>query len=293
MKNAPLLQLEKQDGFCVIDETLTNGRAGACDLYIHISPDYSSLVLKERSGGNFLAAENILPETKTGKNFTDFIRQVIDSSELIRLAAHRKITVAINNAFASLLPSGLYRAGDEAAALRFTISRDDLTAYADKVNAYELQVIYGIQPEIVNLLQQLLPGCRIIHALTGALEYQSATYSGAKYTSVRVIFNPGMLSVIVSAGKKLLFANSFQVQSPDEALYFLLNTCEQLDTDRHEARVSVCGAPAQVEALVAKAGSYIAHIHATEEANIGSLSYKLKSLPGASILPVLTISLCE
>lgn len=293
MKNTPLLQLEKQDGFCVIDETVSTGQAGACDAYLLLSNDYASLVLKERSSGKFLAAENMLPDQKTGKHFTDFLRQVVESSELLQLGLHRKTTVAINNSFASLLPSGLFRSGDENTSLRFAVNRDDLTAFSDKVNGYDLHVVYGVQPEIIALLQELLPGCRIVHALSCALEYQSATFSGTKYTSLRGLYFPGQLSLVVSIGKKLLFANTFDVQTGDEALYYLLNTCEQLDIDRTECRTTICGAPSQVESLIAKAGSYLAHVHATDEANIGALSYKLKTIPGSSLLPALTVSLCE
>jgi hypothetical protein len=293
VKNTPLLQLEKQDGFCVIDETLSTGQAGTCDLYIFLSADHALLVLRERSGGKFLAAENILPIPPTGKHFTDFIRYTVENSRLISLGVHRKVTVAINNTYASLLPSGLFRAGDEAANLRFTVSRDDLTACSEKVSAYDLQVIYGIQPEIKSLLQQLLPSCKIVHALSCALEYQGATYAGTKYISLRVLTYPGLLTIVVSDGKKLLFANAFEAHTAEEALYYLLNTCEQLDLDRSECRAAVCGAPAQVEALVAKANAYLTHVHATTDANIGSLSYKLKAIPGSSLLPALTVSLCE
>lgn len=292
-KVSPLLQLENPKGFATLDEKLHTGQAGTCDLFIHACEASMTFSLLERSSGKFLAAENILEAPESKSTFAAFLRQSIQDSQLFSLKYHQHCTIAVSNSFATLVPSGLLKQGDEYRFLQLSVSRDDLTAGSSKVNGFDLQVAYGIQPEIRSLLQQLLPNAKILHGLPSQLDYHWMNAASTKGHFATVCAYPGLLTVIVSEGKKLIFANSFLPRDTEEAVYYLLNVCEQLELDRSVIPMELYGTTYTCEALQARLQQYVSNLHATKSIGFAEISYKLKELPAAALLPALVISLCE
>lgn len=290
--SAPLLQLEKPGGFVAIDESLLTGQAGLCDLFVHFTPAAASFALRERSSRRFIAAETLLSTGASDESGPAFIREALKRSQVFRLNAHRKSTVAVAHPFINLLPSALVRAGDESALLRFAVSRTDLVALASRVSGFDLQVVFGIPPEEESLIRQLIPGCGIIHAVAAALEHCRLAFP-ARTLTLQVVAHPGLIVVIALAGKKLLLANVFPVADTEEAVYHLLNVAEQLEVDRSIVPVQLAGTSFACDALLERLGSFFGDVHVADTRVFPQLSYKLKDLPAPSLVPILTLSLCE
>lgn len=293
MKNAsPLLQLEKPGGFVAIDESLLTGQAGLCDLFVLFTPSAASFALRERSTQRFVAAETLLSAGSAEESGPAFIRDVLKRSQVFRLNAHRKATVAVSHPFISLVPSGLVRAGDESALLQFAVSRNDLAALSSRVSGFDLQVVFGLPPEEESLLRQLIPGCGIMHSVAAALEHCRLAFS-TRSMALQVVAHPGIIQVIGLNGKKLVFANTFRVSDTEEAVYHLLNVAEQLEADRNSIPVQLAGTSISCDALMERLHVFFSDVHVADTRVFTQLSYKLKDLPAAALLPVLTLSLCE
>jgi hypothetical protein len=290
--SAPLLQLEKPGGFVAIDESLLTGQAGMCDLFVLFTPSSASLALRERLTRRFIAAETLLAGDEPNESGPAFIREVLKRSQVFRLNAHRKTTVAVSHPFISLLPSGLIRTGDENSLLRFTVSRNDLIALSTMVSGFDLQVVFGLPPEEESLIRQLIPGCSITHSIAAALEHGKLAGT-PRSMALRVIAHPGILSVVGLSGKKLSFANVFPVADTEEAVYHLLNVAEQLEADRNSLPLQLEGSASACDALMERLAIFFSNVRLADTRIFPLLSNKLKELPAASILPILTVSLCE
>lgn len=290
--SAPLLQLEKPGGFVAIDESLLTGQAGMCDLFILFTPSSASLALRERLSQRFVAAETLLAGDEQEGSGPAFIRDVLKRSQVFRLNAHRKSTVAVSHPFISLLPSGLVRPGDEHSLLRFAVSRNDLVALSSPVSGFDLQVVFGLPPEEESLIRQLIPGCSITHSIAAALEHGKLTES-SRSMALHVIAHTGVLTVVGLSGKKLSFANVFPAADTEEAIYHLLNVSDQLETDRNTLPVQLEGSASACDALLERLGIFFGNVRLADTRVFPQLSKKLKELPAASLLPILTVSLCE
>jgi hypothetical protein len=291
--SSPLLQLEKPGSFFVADETLTTGQAGMCDLFLLLAPASASLALRERATDKFLAVETIYPGADRAFTGPDFIRHCLKESELYRFNLHRKCTVGVVNTSATLLPAGLVRSGDEQQLLRLSVSRDDLWTGSTRVGGFDIQVVFGVPPEEISLLHQLIPGCNVVHATAAALEHAWLSASASASPVLHVVAHQGIMTVLYTVAKKLRFANSYSVADIEECAYHLLNVCEQLDIDRQAVQVELSGSPTSYDAILLRLQSFFNSIRPAGIGTFSQLGNKLKKLPAADLLPVLTLSLCE
>ncbi|MFM2207367.1 MAG: hypothetical protein RL213_1342 [Bacteroidota bacterium] len=291
--SAPLLRLENPAGFVSIDESLLTGKAGVCDLFVVFSGQSASFALQERSSKRFLAAETLLAGEEGGANGPSFLRKCLKESKVFRLNAHRKSTVAVDNPHYTLLPSGMFRDGDEQSLLRFSVNRDDLIASSVSVEGFDLRVVFGMPPEEESLLHQLLPGCSLVPAVAAALAHIRLSHANSKAPVMHLVAHPGLTSVLVVAGKKLQLANSFRVSGTEETVYHLLNVCEQLELDRHALGLVLSGTGHVIDSLMERLPVYFRGIRMAETNAFRQLTTGLGSIPSGTLLPVLTVSLCE
>lgn len=276
-----------------LDEKLSTGQAGNARLFIHLTNGAVTLALKENATGKFLAAESILSDNKDLNSPVAQLRHALAQSEIMRLEQHTACSVAVANAFHTLVPAGLYHPGDEQQLLRFAVSRTDLEAGADTAAGWGVKVIYGIQPELKSYLLQSIPSAHICHAITCNLEYQSLTAARNRGPMMQLTCHPELLTVTVSDGKKLMFSNSFVLRDQGEAAYFTLFVCEQLDLDASNLQVELNGTVHCCDVLRTRLEPYCSNLSGPSGMFSNALSYKLKAAQPAGLLPALTISLCE
>ncbi|MFM9028263.1 MAG: DUF3822 family protein [Bacteroidota bacterium] len=293
MKNVPpLLSLESPKGFFTADASIDTGGAGTCELYIHFTAGAMTLALRERSTKKYLAAECVLALSRTFSSLPDQFRSCIENSLIIKSGHFKNTTICIANNYATLLPSSLYRPGDEQSVLNFAVTRNDLIAGSNKVNGYDIRLVFGIQPELQSLMLQTFPGASITHALIPALEFQSLLGASSKETTVQIIAHPELTTAIVSQGKKLLFANSYQTKDAEESTYYVLNALNELDVDLQLTPCSLNGTFFNCEQLRARLQPYLPDICSLDRIGFASLSRSIEQIPASNLLPVVSLELC-
>jgi hypothetical protein len=293
VRNAPpLLRIEPLKGCSFVDQSLASGQSGACDLYLHFTSGALSVAAKERSGKRFLAAECIIESDRTSTSLPEQFRKLISESTVIPIGGFRTVRIAVANTFATLVPSALFRAGDEQSIFALSVTRNDLVVASAKVNAFDAQLVHGIQPEICSLLLQLFPGAAITHALAPLLEFQSSIATGNREPVLQLVSHPDQLTVIVSKGKQLLFANSFSTKDSEEAAYYALFSAGQLDLDLSQLHSVLHGTPSSCEEVRGRLTPYLPGLSDPDGIPFANLCKGLQQLPAATLLPVLSIDLC-
>lgn len=291
MKQSPLLQLDSPQGFIASDEKLLTGQAGTCQLFGAFSGSTLSFMLREKATGKILASELLLNNGTDA--YPDFLRQAISQSELVGLRAHQSATLSVFNPYTTLIPSSLFKSGDEKSYLRLAVERDDLLPAYQPVSGFGLHVIFGLVPEMDSLIRQLLPGCTVKHGLAGLLEYQWMATGASKSTQALCVIHPELLTVIINSGRSLILANHFPIRDYEEAAYYFLNVCDQCELDRQQLPVTLAGIPHAVTAVTARWSAYFSQLESLPAVRGAALSYKLKELPAGALLSAYSVSLCE
>lgn len=275
-----------------MDQSLASGQSGACDLYIHVAAGALSFAARERSSKRFLGAECIVETEKVTSSLPDQIRKQLAESTLVSLGGYRSVRIAIANTFTTLVPAALFRAGDEQSIFGLSVTRNDLVVGAVKVHSFDTQLVHGIQPEICSLLLQLFPGATLTNALAPLLEFQTTISNGRREPVMQLVSHPDQLTIIVSKGKQLLFANSFSTKDAEEAAYYTLFSAGQLDLDLSQLLAVLHGTPSSCEELRGRLLPYLPGLTDPERISFVNLCKGLQQLPAAALLPVLTIDLC-
>lgn len=293
MKNVPpLLSLESPKGFYSADASIESGQAGSCELLIHFTAGAMTLALREKNTRNFLAAECILPATRNNASLPDQFRNCIENSRIVNSGHFKSTRISVANTFTTLLPASLFRQGDEQSVLNFSVTRNDLSAGSTKVNGYDIQLVFGIQPELQSLMLQTFPGATITHALASGLEYQALSGAGNRETYVQLISHPDLLTVIIAQGKKLLFANSFQIKDAEEAAYYTLFSLNELDVELETLHCSLSGTFFNCEQLKARLQPYLPGVMALDRISFASMSRTVEQVSASNLFPVLSLELC-
>ena len=199
----------------IYDESIVSGRS--LNLYCEISHQSIALVLADKKQNKIYAFEN----------FSDSRFSGLDSK--ILSFNYRTASVQIINKDYTVVPSAVFEADEEEEWFFFN-NRQALQLLSDRVNAYHLVNIFGYHPES---LPQLTVAFRTHHHITSLLESVRL-----RKQKLHLNFNTGLLDVVVSEGKNLLLCNTFQYKSDEDALYYALLVCEQLNVEDPKVAIS-------------------------------------------------------
>ncbi len=144
----------------------------------------------------------------------------------------------------------------------------------DLVTSSEIYNHYRVSKSIKNTLTQRFRPVNIFHSTSLQLEALSGT-SDILYC---IIFH-NVLKVILIRNGKLQIVQQFLYSSPEDAVYYLLNVCQQHNTNPAEITVRLSGMVDQQSALFTEIYAYFLTIE-FEKVNEGVYpSASLKELP--------------
>jgi hypothetical protein len=83
-----------------------------------------------------------------------------------------------------------------------------------------------------------------------------------------VNFNPGHFEIVVLQNQKLLLFNSFDYQTPEDFLYYLLFTAEQLNMNPENFKLELLGTIAEEDGFYQLAYKYIRNITFFDVSNL-------------------------
>jgi hypothetical protein len=144
-------------------------------------------------------------------------------------------SVQVVNRKYTLVPSALYDAGDEETYFMLNHQQSGLNLSSDTVNGYHLVNVFGYQNDLTG---KHFPAAQVHHAVSSML---SAIRLQSREKSIHLNFSEELLDIIIVDGKKLLYCNSFEYRSNEDALYYVLFACEQLNLDVRDVQTILSG----------------------------------------------------
>ena len=153
-----------------------------------------------------------------------------------------EIVVLHNNSFNTFVPAAIFDANYPGSYLQYNTKVFDTDYFAvDELDSYELNNVYVPMMNVNNFLIDQF----------GAFEYKNANsvlvsklLDASKNIDDKLVFvhfQDNNFEIIIVRNQKLLLYNSFEYKTPEDFLYFLLFTMEQLFLNPETAKVYLLG----------------------------------------------------
>jgi hypothetical protein len=230
-----------------------------------------------------------------GKSLPERLRYLIDEDEVLR-SRFRQSTVLYNFADSLTVPEDSFD---------LEINRDliELTygavskglVLSEKIPAHAAHNVYRIGPDIHALFQQKFTAGKYWHIyslwLSSLKNFPPTISDGTSDVQLHAMFYPDKMLVSLYREGDLQLVQTFGYQVPEDAVYFLLNVCRQLECSPEEIALVVSGYVQDDSPLLTEIKKYFLHC-SLDEVPPSFSGEAFAPLPAHFFSPLLKMALC-
>jgi hypothetical protein len=188
------------------------------------------------------------------------LKAFIKSQKILQYAFSEVVVVHRNDLF-SLVPRDLFDPLELPNYLKFNakILANDLLEF-DEIPSFEMVNVYVPFVNINNYIYDLFGDFEFKHHSTVLIESLLGKSSSGSEPLCYAHATPEELDLIILQNKKLVFFNTFSYHTPEDFLYYLLFTMEQLQLDPNEVKLRLFGAVEEGDPVYELCQDYIQHL---------------------------------
>ena len=205
----------------LLDETFDISQAGSYHLSIQTEPDRLSYCVFNTVVNKYIVLCKY-PFTNENLSRIDHCGIIFDSDDLLRLkykgCSHLWISPR-----STLVPEHLFDPNEAGSYLAFnhgTITGEEaIHNYTKPASLYN---VFSYPESLVALLRQYQPNVNLFHQATPLIESIVANLPSHAKPNIAIYFYSKYLDIIVAKNKELLFYNTFQINAPEDSIYYLV-----------------------------------------------------------------------
>lgn len=175
--------------------------------------------------------------------------------------AFSEVMVVHRNDLFSLVPKDLFDPNEMANYLKFNtkILANDLLEY-DEIPSFEMVNVYVPFVNINNFIYELFGDFEFKHHGTVLIESLLGRNASSAEAVCYAYVTENELDIIILQNKKLIFYNNFSYKTPEDFLYYLLFTWEQLRLDPNDIKLRLFGTIEEGDPIFSICQDYIQHL---------------------------------
>ena len=183
--------------------------------------------------------------------------------------SYDEIMVIHNNNLATFVPEPLFDENYLGSYLQYNtkVFETDFFAF-DEIPNYQMVAVYIPYININNFFIDQFGSFNYKHANSILVTKLLDTSKNNDDKKMIVNFNLGHFEIIVIQNQKLLLFNSFDYQTPEDFLYYLLFTAEQLNMNPENFKLELLGTIAEEDDFYQLAYTYIRNISLFDVSNL-------------------------
>lgn len=194
-------------------------------------------------------------------SLSDRLRAVVESDELLHNQFRQSI-VLYNFAESMLVPDTAFKLENnrDLVELNFgTVSKGLILS--EKVPAHPAHNVYRIAPDVHSLFQHKFTAGKYWHLYSLWLSSLKSFPPDVNEDEghIQVLFYPDKMLVSVYKREQLQLVQTYLYQVPEDAVYYLLNICKQLNLSPENAALIVSGYAENDSALMTEVKKYFLH----------------------------------
>jgi hypothetical protein len=276
------------------------------ELSIRLNADGFSYCILDTNTGKFLQLQSFDFSDPSRKIFIPGEKENADAGNLGRLmeadlkwlgGPFQKVRIIYNGAKASLIPEALFNEEEKASIYDFNVANGPYPAAELKhdllksLNAYS---IYHLPGPIGDLIKKYFPDAGLYHHSTAIIQSVFLNYMN-KDTANILFVNTGSsrLDILQINGRRLEYYNSFNYNTAEDYMYYLIFVVEQLKLNPENVEVVMLGEVEKHSSLSDLMHKYIRNISFAPRNADFKYSFVFDQLPGHYYYNLLNASLCE
>lgn len=202
--------------------------------------------------------------TKIEELFSDAFRNYSELNE-----SYDEILVIHNNNLSTFVPTALFDENFLGSYLQYNtkVFETDFFAF-DEITNYQMNAVYIPYVNINNFFIDQFGSFDYKHANTILVSKLLDASKNNDTKKMIVHFNPGHFEIIVIQNQKLLLFNSFEYKTPEDFIYYLLFTAEQLNMNPESFQLELLGAISEEDDFYKIAFKYIRNVSFFDVTNL-------------------------
>jgi hypothetical protein len=199
------------------------------------------------------------------------LKEVLENNEIDKMS-FSNVTIIHRNTFFSLIPKALFDEKEVANYLKFNtkILANDLIAW-DEILNFDIINVYVPFVNINNYIYGLYGEFVFQHNGTVLIQSLLNNFDGGKEPVCYVHVLEQQLDIIVIANKKLLFYNSFNFNTKEDFIYYVLFVIEQLKLDVETIKLKLFGNIEEDDQLFNVCFKYVRNVSVFVPSNLSYL----------------------
>lgn len=237
-------------------------------LVMQVDRERLTLAVLDNLTNDFLAFESwYFRKAVSDAQMAEQIERLIADHEWLANGFKRVDAIVTSEKF-TLVPAALFdsSAAKEYLAFNAPVENND-TVRNDVLRQADARNVYAFDRRLENVLLKISPSIRLRHHLSPLSEKVLAASKNQNEKRVHAHIRQGQFDVIASENGKLLMANVYTYQSPEDFIYFLLFAAEQLKLNPEKFELEISGEVEEKSAIAAIANKYVRNVKFADRQN--------------------------
>ena len=209
-------------------------------LIIIISSKELKVLLRNSVDSKFINQSNsVFPDKININEILSELKNILNEFNLLNII---KVTLILNNKLSVLVPKDFFNEENCLDYLKFNsrLLKND-TASFDYIEEFEAHNVFITYGNVTNYLIEKFGSFEFFHYSTVLLKKLYSDTPKDKIARIYVNINKSYLNIIVFKGKELNYYNTFDYETKDDILYFVLFVIEQNKLINNETKMKLIG----------------------------------------------------
>ncbi|MBN4051586.1 DUF3822 family protein [bacterium AH-315-M05] len=212
-------------------------------------------------------------------NLCDEIKELIHKNDLLQ-NKYKSVSASIVHGKSTLIPTALFEKSNEKNYLLFNHSlENDEDIATDKLNNLDSLNLYALPHCVESTLKERFPAVKIYHHSSSLIEGLLIQYKNQNDKKLIIHFRSGSFDVVALDGKDLTLYNSFNYQTKEDFVYYILFVCEQLKLNPENLKLVLLGEIEKRSDHYSLLYKYIRNISFGERSGSFEYSYLFDEMP--------------
>lgn len=276
--NRKMANYQKQKS--LIDKSFVESRFNNYQLFVLISNSELSLTVLDSKSRTFIAFENyVINDVYSAYSLVEILNSILAENTILSKRFNKKSVSFISNR-STLVPKALYNPNElkKVHQFNFTTFEEDIymSDYILNLSAY---TVFSVPDFLLNTVNKL--GNVEIHHFSTALIENNLIHSkrNNQLEQLDVHILPQTFQISYINNQTLKYYNSFEYQTSEDFIYYLLFVLEQLNINSHNATIRLTGAIDKNSTLYELMKKYLKKIDFIETPNELNYSHVFEQLP--------------
>lgn len=226
----------------LFDKSYNKSKSNQYKLYVELSNNGLKHTILDTQSNTFIGIEEYrFTDIYNDYSLVEPLKEIISHNETYQ-NEFKAITVAFVNNRSTLIPNAIFNADKLTNYHQFNFSKQEEDQfYADTLINLSAHNIYSI-PDFITAAFSSLKNIQFKHFSSALIESSLIEAKREKALSlINVHILPSSFQVVVIKNQKLELYNSFNYQSSEDFIYYLLFVLDQLNINNEEAIIKLTG----------------------------------------------------